>query len=190
MLGPLRTAAVGLGVAAATALCGTTCAWAQTGGGYDLTWNSLDCGSPVASAGGSYVLGGTTGQAEGGVAAGSGYTLQGGFWQGSLVPTDAPSGDEPATSLSFRLHGNTPNPFAASTTIVFTTASASDVELRIYDLAGRLVRTVLDRSLGAGRHQVFWNGDDDTGHPVAKGIYFTRLRAGAFEAHRKLVVLR
>jgi hypothetical protein len=190
MRGPLLAAAAGVCVAAASALCGTTCAWAQTGGAYSLTWNSLDCGSPVTSTGGSYVLGGTTGQADAGVLSGSRYTLQGGFWQGSVAPTDAPPGDEPAAALSFRLHGNTPNPFAATTAILFTTASASDVQLRIYDLAGRVVRTVLDRPLGAGRHQVFWNGDDDTGRPVAKGIYFTRLRAGAFEAHRKLVVLR
>src|SRR6187397_609507 len=131
MRGPLLAAAIALGVAAASALCGTT-AWAQTGGGYDLTWSTLDCGSPVVSAGGSYVLGGTTGQADSGVLTGSGYTLQGGFWQGSLVPTDAPPGEEPAAALPFQLHGNTPNPFAASTTILFTTASAADVQLRIY----------------------------------------------------------
>jgi hypothetical protein len=183
----LRVAAVGL----VFAVAGTARTWAQTGGGYDLTWSTLDCGSPATSTGGSYVLGGTTGQAEIGVATGSGYALQGGFWQGSLVATDAPPGEEePAAPLSFRLHGNSPNPFVANTTILFTTASASDVQLRIYDLAGRVVRTVLDRSLGAGRHQVFWNGDDDAGHPVAKGIYFTRLRAGSFVAHHKLVLLR
>jgi hypothetical protein len=55
---------------------------AQTGGGYDLTWNTIDSGGG-SSSGGSYTLDGTLGQFEAGTLNGSGYTLSGGFWYGA-----------------------------------------------------------------------------------------------------------
>jgi hypothetical protein len=59
-------------------------ALAQTGGGYDLTWSSVDGGGGASSAGG-YTLSGTAGQADAGVLSGGGYTLGGGFWKGGAV---------------------------------------------------------------------------------------------------------
>ena len=53
---------------------------AQSGGGYDLTWNSIDGGGATFSAGGTYSLGGTIGQADAGTMSGGTYTLSGGFW--------------------------------------------------------------------------------------------------------------
>ena len=55
---------------------------AQTGGGYDLTWNSIDGGGATFSTGGGYSLGATVGQADAGAASGGVYTLSGGFWAG------------------------------------------------------------------------------------------------------------
>lgn len=55
---------------------------AQTGGGYDLTWNSIDGGGATFSTGGGYSLGGTIGQADAGAASGAAYSLSGGFWAG------------------------------------------------------------------------------------------------------------
>ena len=60
---------------------------AQTGGNYDLTWNTIDGGSG-SSTGGSYTLNGTTGQADAGNLAGGGYTLSGGFWIGTATALD------------------------------------------------------------------------------------------------------
>ena len=57
-------------------------AQAQTGGGYDLTWNSIDGGGATFSTGGGYSLGGTIGQADAGSASGGSYSLSGGFWAG------------------------------------------------------------------------------------------------------------
>ena len=54
----------------------------QTGGGYDLTWNSIDGGGATFSTGGGYSLGGTIGQADAGAASGGAYALSGGFWAG------------------------------------------------------------------------------------------------------------
>lgn len=55
---------------------------AQTGGGYDLTWSTID-GGGGSSSGGSYSLGGTVGQPDAGTLSGGGYTLNGGFWPGT-----------------------------------------------------------------------------------------------------------
>jgi len=59
---------------------------AQSGGGYDLTWNTIDDGGYTWSEGGGYALGGTVGQPDAGVLSGGGYTLAGGFWGGAAAP--------------------------------------------------------------------------------------------------------
>jgi hypothetical protein len=61
---------------------GATVIHAQSGGGYDLTWNTLDGGGGIAT-GGNYILVGTIGQADAGNPAGGAYTLSGGFWSAS-----------------------------------------------------------------------------------------------------------
>ena len=60
-------------------------AHAQTGGGYDLTWSTIDGGGYMVSTGGSYSLGGTIGQPDAGALSGGSYTLAGGFWGGAAV---------------------------------------------------------------------------------------------------------
>jgi len=60
-------------------------ALAQTGGGYDLTWSTIDGGGYTFSEGGGYSLGGTVGQPDAGVLSGGGYTLAGGFWPGGAA---------------------------------------------------------------------------------------------------------
>ena len=60
-------------------------ALAQTGGGYDLTWSTIDGGGYTFSTGGSYSLGGTVGQADAGGLTGGGYSLAGGFWGGGAA---------------------------------------------------------------------------------------------------------
>ena len=58
---------------------------AQSGGAYDLTWNTVDGGGYTFSTGQGYTLGGTAGQADAGLLAGGDYTLGGGFWGGGMV---------------------------------------------------------------------------------------------------------
>jgi len=60
-------------------------ALAQSGGGYDLSWNTVDGGGTTFNAGGDYTLGGTAGQPDAGLLSGEGYTLGGGFWGGGAV---------------------------------------------------------------------------------------------------------
>jgi hypothetical protein len=69
---------------------GVAAVHAQSGGGYDLTWNTVDNGGVSFASGGGYTLGGTAGQPDAAVWSGGGYTLAGGFW--SAVPAGAAPG--------------------------------------------------------------------------------------------------
>ena len=86
-----RTTARGIGlttVALVGLLLVTSAALAQSGDGYDLSWNTVDGGGYTFSSGGDYQLGGTTGQHDAGCTSGGDYVLCGGFWPGSGVEDD------------------------------------------------------------------------------------------------------
>jgi flagellar hook assembly protein FlgD len=85
---------------------------------------------------------------------------------------------------------NYPNPFNPSTTIRFQLERGGPVSLRVIDVRGRIVRTLVDDSRDAGWYQVRWNGTDDAGRAVASGLYFYRLRAGSFEDQKKLLLVK
>jgi hypothetical protein len=78
-----RLLAVCIGVALLWAV--SAVALAQTGGGYDLMWSTVDGGGTTFGSGGGYSLSATAGQADAGVLTGGGYTLAGGFWRGGAV---------------------------------------------------------------------------------------------------------
>ena len=89
------------------------------------------------------------------------------------------------------LHANVPNPFNPMTVIPFDLAQTGPVSLRIYDVAGHLVRTLLDEVRPAGwRQSVVWDGLDQEARPVASGVYFSRLDTTSVSRVRKIVVLR
>jgi hypothetical protein len=85
---------------------------------------------------------------------------------------------------------NYPNPFNPSTTLVFSIATDARVELRIYDVRGAVVRTVVSERRPAGVYREKWDGLNDRGQPVASGVYFYRLVAGPFTDTRKMTLLR
>ncbi len=80
-----------------------------------------------------------------------------------------------------------PTPFRSSTTLAFDLAQASPVLLGIYDVSGKRVRTVLSRSLPAGRHAATWDGLDDSGSRLSNGVYLARLQAGTYSGTVKVV---
>ncbi|HXS83312.1 MAG TPA: PA domain-containing protein [Methylomirabilota bacterium] len=71
---------------------------------------------------------------------------------------------------------NAPNPASRATDIVFTLAADERIELSIYDLSGRTVRSLAKGTFTAGPNTVHWDGTDASGHPVAPGIYLARLK--------------
>jgi hypothetical protein len=85
---------------------------------------------------------------------------------------------------------NTPNPFNKSTIIRFQINEKAPVNISIYDIAGRLIRTIVNQQKKPGLHSVSWNGKDKNGSPVGLGIYFCRLQSKNCSSIRKLVLLR
>jgi len=95
-----------------------------------------------------------------------------------------------ALPAAFGVEPNVPNPFGNATSIRFALPDASPVTVRVFNVEGRLVRTLVAQTMPAGRHAVDWNGRDDRGSRAASGIYFYRVEAGAQSAERKMVLLR
>lgn len=92
---------------------------------------------------------------------------------------------------SFQLHQNYPNPFNPSTSIQFSLPQTEKVHLAIYDLRGRLIRTLVDHELyAAGSYSLQWDGRDNQGGVLATGVYFTKMRAGKYSATRKMTLIR
>ncbi len=93
--------------------------------------------------------------------------------------------------LGARLTAPTPNPFKVSTTMEFDLPDhVGPVRLAIYDLRGRVVRTLAEGSLDRGRHPASWDGTDDRGRSVASGIYFVRLDVGGEAIGQKLLLVK
>lgn len=77
----------------------------------------------------------------------------------------------------FRLLGNYPNPFNAGTTIEFEVAASQEpIQIQIYNILGKQIRNYRAGSLAPGKHQIHWNGCDESGRPVESGIYFARMK--------------
>lgn len=104
-----------------------------------------------------------------------------------VVGFDDPGVPSPAR---FALHPNFPNPFNASTTIRYDLARAAQVTIRIYNLLGQEVRTLIHRAETAGYKTAVWDGTDDAGRSVASGVYLYRLEAANFTQTRKLLLLK
>jgi hypothetical protein len=91
---------------------------------------------------------------------------------------------------SFALHQNYPNPFNPSTTIQYDIPHSGDVTITIYDIQGRLVRSLSSQNEQAGRHATVWDGRNDRGVSVSSGSYFCRVDFNKTFLVRKLVLLK
>ena len=101
-------------------------------------------------------------------------------------------GEASSTALDYTrlLDQNVPNPFNPSTLIRFRVPQDGPVSLRIYDVQGRLVRTLVHGHHEAGEDAALWNGADDAGHAAAGGVYFYRLESGERTEARKMVLIK
>jgi hypothetical protein len=103
------------------------------------------------------------------------------------------SSDITGTELpkAYSLAQNFPNPFNPSTRIQFALPSKGHVSLKIYNVAGQLVRTLQDGVMDAGSHELTWDGSNNLGKSVASGVYFYKINAGDnYENMKKMVLLR
>lgn len=85
---------------------------------------------------------------------------------------------------------NQPNPFNPQTTLRFTTGKGGPTLLAIYDLNGRLVRTLVHNDLDAGIHETMWDGRNNNGHEVSSGIYYSRLETEQGTATAKMTLIK
>jgi len=90
----------------------------------------------------------------------------------------------------YTLHQNFPNPFNPTTTIQYELPNDSFVNIRIFDLNGRLVNTLVNAQETAGYKAVKWTGDDSNGHQVSAGVYLYEIQAGDFRQVKKMVLLK
>jgi hypothetical protein len=115
-----------------------------------------------------------------------------GDWVMSVVyRCDTPTGtDEFSLTSATGLLGVSPNPVVGASHIAFALRAGGHARLQVFDVRGRVVRTLVDRGVGAGQHAATWRGVDDVGARVAPGLYFVRLDAEGEAWTRKVVVRR
>ena len=117
------------------------------------------------------------------------FTLEPGFWhyyEQFIVDVDDSAPD------IFRnfLFQNAPNPSGPFTTIRYSLAEEGAVEVSVFDVEGRKVRTLVREQVPAGIHSVIWDGRDDSGREVASGAYFCRLEVGGYAETRQVMLSR
>lgn len=114
------------------------------------------------------------------------------FDNGGWVDVEEQAGEERLTPR-FSLSDNYPNPFNPATRIQYTvhrTQPPLRTTLKIYNIRGQLVRTLVDEPKQAGTHQVNWNGRSDDGEEVASGLYLYELRVGDYRESKKMVLMK
>lgn len=107
-----------------------------------------------------------------------------------VPPTHVAENVEQSAPSGFRLFQNYPNPFNGSTLIKYRLSKNLNVNLKIYDLLGREVATLVDGKQDQGLHLVHWDGTNNLGQMVTSGIYLYEMRAGNFVEIKKLTYLR
>ena len=111
-------------------------------------------------------------------------------YQGNITVTGGTFASEPdGVHINILGHAN-PSPTTTQAAIPFGLATSGKVRIDVYDVSGRIVRTLLDGEMSAGMHSVVWDLGDGSGSRVPAGLYHVRLRAQGFTASRSLMVLR
>ena len=109
---------------------------------------------------------------------------------GTSTFAEAKSEGASLVPVAYVLEQNYPNPFNPETVIRYGLDRQSPVVLAIYNMLGQRIRTLVQAEQTSGRYEVVWDGLDEAGRPAASGLYVYQLRAGAFIASRKMLLLR
>jgi len=91
---------------------------------------------------------------------------------------------------SYELKHNFPNPFNTCTTIRYALPKKCRVSIIIYDVLGKRVRTLIDRTEEPGYESVVWDATNDIGQQISAGVYIYRIKAGEFSKTRKMILLK
>jgi hypothetical protein len=109
---------------------------------------------------------------------------------GSVVNMNITGDEDDVPAYVYSLSQNYPNPFNPATTIRFSLREKGKVAIRIYDVAGRLVKTLVDEVRDAGAYVEPWDGRNNRDSRVASGVYFYKMESKHFSSTRKMVLLR
>jgi hypothetical protein len=173
-------------------LCLTFLAVIPAWGGYILVKDVLgEGGGHVESA--SYMLDFCTGQVAIGQSMGTEHIEWGGFWVGTPWGQVVFAQEEQPAELlpgEYVLLQNYPNPFNPQTNISYQLPRAGHVSLVVFNVLGQQVRQLVDEAQLPGEYVVIWDGVDETGCPVASGVYFYQFLAGEFRQVRKMLLLK
>jgi hypothetical protein len=118
------------------------------------------------------------------------------YFQTQLVPVigtgiSGSSSDENLVDLKKLKLENYPNPFNPQTTISFmTTSNTENTEISIYNINGKLVKTLINEILPEGQYSVVWNGTDNEGQSVSSGIYLSMIKSGNYTSTHKMIMLK
>jgi hypothetical protein len=104
-----------------------------------------------------------------------------------IEPTSAADG--PVAAMAFALEGLRPNPSPGAAELRFRTPVRGQVDVQLFDVSGRLVRTLWRGTAEPGEHRVSWNGLSDQGRRVASGVYFLRMQADGFLQVRQVAIV-
>ncbi|SVA91147.1 uncharacterized protein METZ01_LOCUS144001, partial [marine metagenome] len=105
-----------------------------------------------------------------------------------VVGTLAIDGD--LIPVEFALRQNYPNPFNPVTTLRYDLPENAMINITIYDMLGREVKTLINQTQDAGYKSVIWNATNDYGKPVSAGIYLYQIQAGKYISTKKMVLLK
>jgi len=106
------------------------------------------------------------------------HVIPGSNTEGNLIP------------IVTELAGNYPNPFNPETTIKFSLKSEQNVSLKIYNMRGQLVKTLVNKKMEAAYHKLIWDGKDDADKTTASGVYFYRMISDEYKATKKMMLLK
>ena len=141
----------------------------------------------LGGSGATVALSSTVGQSVVGSVSGATHTLRSGFWTSQVIPASVGAETPP---LAFQLADPVPNPFTRELAIHYDVPATGGVlNLRVYDIGGRLVRTLIHNPDSPGHRRILWDGRDDGGNRLPLGVYFLSLDAPGYTATRKIVLV-
>jgi len=167
-----------------------TSGWAAN---FQMDWISINSGGLTEQSSTSYSATITCGQLVAGSSSSSNYQAGLGFLQ--AIPNIISSLDVREVIAdhlpeNFELRQNYPNPFNPFTSIEFSVTNYCHVTVKVYNLLGQIVVTLVNEPLNAGTYRATWNGTSESGNQVASGVYFYRLDTEDFMEIRKMVLLK
>ncbi len=112
------------------------------------------------------------------------------LWNGNKAAEGVMTSGSRTTSFIYSLKSVTPNPFINNTMITYSIARPGKVLINIYDITGRLIKTLVKEKKETGFYTAKWNGCDNNNRKVATGVYFTRLESSNFTSVKKIILVR